>query len=96
MAKNGLLRRIGISLSSSMSKTMKFIGKINLSTLIETFLIMPLGYLRDLSASCRVRVVGLASPRSSFLNMDRGIKLMLDPRSHSAFLNVVFPTNMRC
>ena len=36
MAKNGLPRMIGTSLSSSMSKMMKSSGKINLSTFTRT------------------------------------------------------------
>ena len=71
MAKNGLPKMMGISLSFSMSRIMKFDGKMNLSTLTRIFSMMPLGCLRDLSANCRVIVVGLALPRLSFLKMDR-------------------------
>ena len=90
MGKNGLLRIIGISLSSSMSNTMKSSRNLNLSTLTKKFSIMPLRYLRDLSSNCKVTIIGLASLRPNFLKMDRGIKLMLAPRPHSAFSKVTF------
>ena len=41
VAKNGLQRMIGTSLSSSMSKMMKSTRKINLSTLTRTSSIIP-------------------------------------------------------
>ena len=59
MAKNGLLRIMGISLSSSMARIMKSFGKMNISTLTRTFSMMPLKCLRDLSSSYKVIMVGL-------------------------------------
>ena len=64
---------------------------MNLSTLTNTSSIIPLGYLKDQSASYRVTIVGLSSPKPSFLKMERGIKLMLAPRSQSALSNTTFP-----
>ena len=51
VVRNGLPRMMGISLSSSISKTMKSAGKINLSTLTKTSSIIPLGCFKDLSTS---------------------------------------------
>ena len=64
---------------------MKSIGKMNVSTLTSTSSIIPLGYLMDLSASCKDTVVGFASPNPNFLNTDRDIRLILAPKSHKAF-----------
>ena len=91
VAKNGLPSMIGISLSSSMFKIIKSGENMNLSTLISTSSIIPLGYLKDQSTSCKVTIVGLASPKPSFLKMERGIKLMLAPRSQNALSNTTFP-----
>ena len=91
VAKKGLPRIIGISLSSSMSNTMKSAGKMNLSTFTKTSSITPLGCFNDLSASWRVTVVGRASPNPKRLNMDKGIRLMLAPKSHSALSKIAFP-----
>ena len=91
VARIGLPRIIGISLSSSMSRTMKSSGKINLSTLTKTSSITPLGCFKDLSASWRVTVVGRASPNPKRLKMDKGIRLMLAPKSHSALSKITFP-----
>ena len=82
---------IGTSLSSSMSSTMKSTGNMNLSTLTNTSSMTPLGCFKDQYASWRVIVVGLASPKPNFLNIDRGIRLILAPRSHSASSNTAFP-----
>ena len=65
-----------------MSNTMKLVGKINLSTFTSTFSITPRGCFNDLFASCRVIVVGLASPKPSRLKMDKGMGLILAPKSH--------------
>ena len=91
VAKNGLTRMISISLSSSMSKTLKYVGKMNLSTFTSTSSIISLGCFSDQSASCRVTIVGLASPSSNLLKIDRGIKLMLALRSHNALSKTTLP-----
>ena len=75
---------IGTSLSASKSNTMKSTGKINLSTFTNTSSIFPSGYAWDLSASCKETVVGLHSPTPNYLNTDKGMRLMLAPRSQSA------------
>lgn len=85
VTKNGLLRKIGVSLSFSMPNTMKSTGNINLSILTRTSSIDPLRF-----ASCNVTVVGCASSKSSFLKIDKGIKLILAPKSNSALSNVTF------
>ena len=90
VAKNGLPSMIGISLSSSISKIMKSAENMNFSTLINTSSIMPLGCLKDRSASCKVTISNLAFPNPSFLNMEGGIKLMLAPY-HKCLLQHIIP-----
>ena len=70
----------GISLSFSMSNTMKSAGKINLSTFTSTSSITPQGCFNDLSTSYRVTVVGLASPKPNRLKMDKDMRLILAPK----------------
>ena len=82
VARNGLLSMVGISLSSSMSNTMKLTGKINLSTFTSTSSITPQGCFNNLLASCSVTIVGLASPKPSCLKMDKSMRLILAPKSH--------------
>ncbi|XP_031397098.1 protein DETOXIFICATION 40-like isoform X2 [Punica granatum] len=55
---NGLPRIMGTSLSSSISKTMKSTGNMNLSTFTRTFSTIPFGYLILLSASCKLGDTG--------------------------------------
>ena len=68
VARNGLPKMRGTSWSSSMSKTMKSIGKMNLSTLTKTSSTIPLGYVIDLSANYRDTLVGLGSSNPNFLH----------------------------
>ena len=91
MSRNDIHRMIGIFLLSSISNTMKLVGKINLSTLTKKSSIILLGCLRYMFANCRVTVVGLTSPRPNFLNMDNGIKLILAPKSHNAISKIACP-----
>ena len=86
VAKKGLPRMRGTSLSSSMSSTMKSTGKISLSTFTRTSSMMPLGCLMDRSASCSDTMVGFTSPTPSFLKIERGIRFMLAPKSQRALL----------
>ncbi|MFS7944940.1 hypothetical protein Hanom_Chr06g00518091 [Helianthus anomalus] len=44
----------------------------------------PCGNLTDRSASCMLIFVGLVVPRSSLLNINEGMRLMLAPRSARA------------
>ena len=91
VARNGLPSMIGISLSSSISETMKSAGKMNLSTLTITSSITPLGCFSDLSTNWGVIVVGRASPNPNHLNIDSNMRLILAPRSHKAFAKMEFP-----
>jgi len=59
----------------------KSIGKVNLSTYASI----------DRSASYKVMFVGLTSRSSIFLSINKDIKLMLSPKSISAFPIVKFP-----
>ena len=52
---------------------------------------MPSGCAIDLSAICNVIAVGVSSPKLSLCTTDRGIKFILAPESHKAFLNSYFP-----
>jgi hypothetical protein len=69
VAKKGRSRMTGISFlgwgTGSMSRTMKSVGKKNLSTLMMTSSTIPLGFLIDQSASYRITVVGFSSSRPS-------------------------------
>ena len=70
---------------------MKSSENINLSTFTKTFSMIPQGWVRNLSASCKVTVVGRASPKFNFLKIDSGIRLMLAPKSQRAFSKTEFP-----
>ena len=70
---------------------MKSARKINLSTFTSTSSITPRGCFNDLSASCSVIVVGLASPKPGRLKMDKGMRLILAPKSHRALSKIEFP-----
>ena len=84
--------RLGLfTLFFSISNAMKSDGKINLSTFTSTSSITPRGCFNDLSARCRVTVVGLASPNPNRLNMDKGMRLILAPKSHRVLSKIEFP-----
>ena len=82
---------MGISLSSSMSRTMKYAGKINLSTFTRTSSITPLGCFSDLSANWSVTVVGRASLNPIRLNMYNDMRFILALKSHKALSKIEFP-----
>ena len=81
MAKKGLYKMIGTSLSASKSSTIKSTKKINLSTFTKTSSILPFEQTWDLSASYKVTDVSLTSPTPNSLNTNRGMRLMLAPKS---------------
>jgi len=85
VARNGHPKMIGISSSSSMSRIIKSVGNMNLSTLIRTSSTIPLGYVMDRFASCKEIVVGFGSCIPNWLKIDKGIRLMLAPKSQRAF-----------
>ena len=91
LAKNDLSRIMGISISSFISRMMKSPRKINLSIFTSTSSIIPHRCVRDLSVKCNVTIVGHASPKLSFLKMESDVKLILDPKSQSAFSKIEFP-----
>ena len=91
VAKKGLPNNKGTWVSSSICMTTKSTGKMNFPTLTSTSSRMPSGYAIDLSAICNVIVVGVSSPKLSLCTIDRGIKFILAPESHKAFLNSYFP-----
>src|SRR3954463_11274784 len=88
--KNGLPRRIGVSSSSGMSMTWKSTGNTNLSTSTNTSSATPYDFLVLWSANLNCVLLSLIFSNSSFLKMDKGIKLTLEPESRSTFLNVKF------
>lgn len=61
VARIGQPRINGTSTSSSMSNTIKFAGKMNLSTFTKMFSFYSLRKMADLSASCNFMVVGFTS-----------------------------------
>ena len=69
----------------------KFTGKINFPTLTSTSSRTPSGCAMDLSANYNMIAVGVSSPKLSVYTTDRGIKFILAPESHKAFLNSYFP-----
>ena len=69
----------------------KSIGKINFSTLTSTSSRTPSGRAMDLSVICNVIAIGMSSPKLNLYTTDKGIKLILAPESHKAFLNSYFP-----
>ena len=91
VAKKGLPSSSGTYMSSSISITTKSTGKVNFPTLMSTSSRTSSGYANVLSVICNVIAVGVSSPKLSFLTTDKGIKLMLAPESHNAFLNSKFP-----
>ena len=78
-------------MSSSFLIITKSTGKMNFPTLISTSSRTPSGCAIDLSAIYNVIVVGVSSPKLSLRTTDRGIKFILAPESHKAFLNSYFP-----
>lgn len=61
VARKGQPRINDTSTSSSMSNTIKFAGKMNLSTFTKMFSFYSLRKMVDLSASCNFMVVGFTS-----------------------------------
>ncbi|XP_015960408.1 photosystem II CP47 reaction center protein-like [Arachis duranensis] len=84
MAKKGLPNMMESFPSSSKSRTTKSAGNMNFSTLTRRFSTTPLGITIDLSASCKVILIGFTSSINNLLIIDKGIRLILDPKSHNA------------
>ena len=78
-------------MSSSIFMITKSTRKMNFPTLTNTSSRTPFGCAIDLSAICSVIVVGVSSPKLNLYTTDKGIKLMLAPESHKAFLNSYLP-----
>ena len=91
VAKNGLPKIRGTCWSSSISKITKSIGKMNLSTLTSKSSKTPLGYAMDLSANYNVTLDGVGSLSPNFCKIDKGIKLILAPKSHNALSKFMLP-----
>ena len=90
IARNGRPRNSGTCVSSSISMTIRSIGKMNFPTLMSTYSRNPSGCVIVLSTIYKVIAVGVTSPKMSLLTTDKGIKLMLAPESQNAFLNSKF------
>ena len=91
MARKGLQRINETCVSSSISITTKSTGKMNFPTLISTSSRTPSSCAIVLFAICKVIAMGVSYPKLSLFTTDNGIKLMLAPESHKAFLNSKFP-----
>ena len=87
VAKKGLPSNKGTYVFSSIFIITKSTGKMNFPTLTSTSSIITTGCDIDLSAICNVIVVGVSSPKLSLYTTDRGIKFIIAPESHKAFLN---------
>ena len=91
VATKGLPSNSRTCVSPSISIATKSTGKINFPTLMSTSSRTPSSYVIVLFAFCRVIFVGVSSPKLSLFTTDSGIKLMLAPESHKAFLNSTSP-----
>ncbi|GJU06943.1 hypothetical protein Tco_1123373 [Tanacetum coccineum] len=81
--------------SSGISKIKKSIGRMNLSTFMSTFSMIPLRYWIDLSPSSKLIRVAFGSPSPTFSYIVYGIKLMLAPRSAKALSICNWPISQR-
>ena len=75
----------------SISKTTKSTVKMNLSTFTSTSSNTLLGYAMDLSANCNITLDGVGSFSPNFYKIDKGIKLILVPKSHNALSKFMLP-----
>ncbi|GJU11054.1 hypothetical protein Tco_1133450 [Tanacetum coccineum] len=91
VARNGRPRMIGTNLSSSISKTMKSIRKMNLPTFTKRFSQTPMGYLTDRPASWILILVGLNLEIPNRWKRECGIRLILAPKSARAFFTARGP-----
>ena len=91
VAKKSLPNNKGTWVSSTICMITKSIWKMNFPTLKSTSSRMPSSYAIDRSTICNVMAVGVSSPKLSLCTTDRGIKLILAPKSHKSFLNSYFP-----
>lgn len=76
-----------MSLSSSMSKTIKLTRKKSLSTLTRIYSITLLGPFMERPSIRRVIEVGFDCPSPNFLKTENRIRLILALKSHKAFPN---------
>nr|GFC94328.1 hypothetical protein [Tanacetum cinerariifolium] len=83
--KNDLPKIRGTLGSASKLTTTKSVGKWNFPTLTNTSSVTPLGQAIDLSSSSRVIRVGVSSGSESFFQIDKGMRLMLAPKSARAW-----------
>ena len=89
VARNALLRIRGSLGSSSYARTTKSAGMRQIPTLIGTSSRIPSGIQLERSVKRRVILVGLYLVIPSLSATNLGIKLMLDPRSHKEWLNLL-------
>ncbi|GJY38479.1 hypothetical protein Tco_0424843 [Tanacetum coccineum] len=91
VARRGLPRMTGILKSSIMSSMTKSIGRINLSIFMSRFLTIPFGMHLVSSAISITILIGSSFPIPKLLNIEKGIMLMLAPRSTKALLKSNLP-----
>ena len=89
VSMKGQPRIRGISVSSSMSIITKSIRKVDCFNFTRTSSTTPQGRVIKWFASCSVILIGTTFKFPSLLHIERGIKLMLAPRSMK-----VFPTEV--
>ena len=87
MVRKGLPSSSGTCVSSFISMATKSTGKMNFLNLISKSSTTPSGCSIILSAIYKVIALGVSSPKLSVFTIDNGIKFMLVPESHKAFLN---------
>lgn len=73
-------------------KNHKLGGMYSWPIFIGTSSIIHTSYFIDLSVNYNYKLEAFISPRSSLLHMEKGIKLMLSPKSHRALTKIVVPT----
>jgi len=88
---NGRPRMRGMSASSSISMTTKSAGNIRWLTFTKTSSITPYGLMMERSANWRVMCVGIISVSPSHWHIERGIKLILAPKSIRALPRATSP-----
>ncbi|GKD41963.1 hypothetical protein Tco_1266608 [Tanacetum coccineum] len=81
VARKGRPRMIGTNSSSSISKTTKSTGKMNLPTFTNRFSQTPMRYLIDRSASWILILVGLSLEIPNRWKRECGMRLILAPKS---------------
>ncbi|GJW80229.1 hypothetical protein Tco_0144204 [Tanacetum coccineum] len=91
VTSRGLPKRTGILKSSRTSSTLKSMGKMNLLSFIRRFLTIPFGMHLELSARSMFILIVSSFPIPRHLYIEKGMMLMLAPKSAKALLKSNLP-----